>query len=279
MVGTGAAVIVFGSLVFMWVHKERAKSLATNDNSQSKSVTNDASLTLPPDKTPEEIAQSFTSTSDIKLRLSLSRNPQKTATHLKLYPKQALDQIPAQVTRAPSVNASGTLIACFIAQFRDGTTRTVNVVPCDGQWKVDWDAYARYCTSSWDDIQSGIVSQARMRAVLRREHLYPPPFRDEKLWQCYAISSPDMDDTSHYIYGYARKDSAVGCLLTECFKTEENSRQPLTFTITSHGSSHARGHYEITHVHTLGWVDTGRDISKTFLGIKTGIPAGNDPEH
>jgi hypothetical protein len=70
-----------------------------------------------------------------------------------------------------------------------------------GGWQVDFDAFARTVSPSWNELLQNGAEQARVRVIVGKDVYYNGPFRDESQWTCYAVVSPDTDELLH---GYCR---------------------------------------------------------------------------
>jgi hypothetical protein len=73
-----------------------------------------------------------------------------------------------------------------------------------GKWRVDFDAFARTVTPSWDVITGEGTDLARVRVYVAKDNYFNGPFADEGQWVCYGIASPD---TSELFLGYCRRGS------------------------------------------------------------------------
>lgn len=73
-----------------------------------------------------------------------------------------------------------------------------------GSWKVDFEAFARIASSSWESLLEKKAKSAVVRLIVRSDVYYNGPFRDESRWDCYAMVSPDLEEV---LQGYCQKDS------------------------------------------------------------------------
>ncbi|RYD32467.1 MAG: hypothetical protein EOP87_12770 [Verrucomicrobiaceae bacterium] len=73
-----------------------------------------------------------------------------------------------------------------------------------GRWKMDFPAFARLATPSWEELLSGEAPTAVVRIYVEKDQYFNGPFREEDGWICYGVASPDVD---RLLFGYCRKDS------------------------------------------------------------------------
>lgn len=75
----------------------------------------------------------------------------------------------------------------------------------EGVWKVDFDAFARTNTPPWKEFLAGTQETAIVRVYVAPDNYYNGPFSDEKVWVCYGLAAPDMDQI---LSGYCKRGSA-----------------------------------------------------------------------
>ncbi len=73
-----------------------------------------------------------------------------------------------------------------------------------GNWKLDFDTYARTVTPPWPELLEKGADQAQVRVFTGRDMYYNGVFSDESQWVCYAMASPDMEEL---LRGYCKKGS------------------------------------------------------------------------
>lgn len=118
-----------------------------------------------------------------------------------------------------------------------------------GNWKLDFESFARMVTPSWEEILSNGAEQALVRVLVGKDVYYNGPFHDDKEWVCYGLASPDVDETLH---GYCKVGSAeaeaVGKLFSE---GNRMSRASLEIRRVPNGE---RRQFEITRLLAPDWV-------------------------
>ncbi len=72
-----------------------------------------------------------------------------------------------------------------------------------GEWKMDFPAFARLATPSWDAFLSGTAESAVVRVYVERDQYFNGPFSEADGWVCYGVASPDVD---RLLFGYCKKD-------------------------------------------------------------------------
>jgi hypothetical protein len=83
-----------------------------------------------------------------------------------------------------------------------------------GNWKLDFDAFARTVTPSWQDLLEKAAEQALVRVFVGPDVYFNGPFSDDKKWVCYGIASPD---TETLMRGYCRVGSDVATDMERLF--------------------------------------------------------------
>ena len=83
-----------------------------------------------------------------------------------------------------------------------------------GNWKLDFDAFARTVKPSWQAVMDKGTEHALVRAFVGQDVYYNGPFGDDKQWVAYGIASPD---TEVLLRGYCRVDSDVAAAMDKLF--------------------------------------------------------------
>lgn len=66
-----------------------------------------------------------------------------------------------------------------------------------GNWKMDFDAFARTVSPPWNEVLKEQTNEAQVRVYVGRDSYFNGPFSDEKEWICYAVASPDQEESLH----------------------------------------------------------------------------------
>lgn len=117
-----------------------------------------------------------------------------------------------------------------------------------GNWKLDFDAYARTAIPSWQDLEKG-AEQAIVRIFLAPDSYFNGPFSDDKQWNCYAIASADSEDL---LRGYCKVGSAQATALQRLF-SEGRTLSRATVEIRRVAGGDPR-QFEITQLLAPDWV-------------------------
>ena len=186
-----------------------------------------------------------------------------------------------------SMDANGMLIDGVTVVF-DGNDKLRNrlamLTPDDkGVWKVDFDAFARKVTPSWDDILRNKAEEAVVRVVVADDSYYNGIYKDEAQWSCFGIASPDHEEV---LFGYCRKGTPQELALeriTSGTDLLEKVSQPLNQPVRPLGAAgqpsrilnravleirHSAGaeqrQFEITRVLAEDWVMDSRPFDENF---------------
>jgi len=108
-----------------------------------------------------------------------------------------------------SLDANNLLLEGVLVRTRNGD-KTMNrialLTPDDtGRWKVDFDAFARTCDPPWSKVHAPETQKATVRVFVKKDLYFNGPFNSDEDWDCYALVSPDHEQT---LLGYCRRDSA-----------------------------------------------------------------------
>jgi hypothetical protein len=131
-----------------------------------------------------------------------------------------------------------------------------------GDWKMDFEAFARFCQPSWASIMSGDFETARVRVTISKYDYYNGPFRDDDRWVCFAISSTDADEEkpegSGILCGYCQADSPQAKAMQRIFSggslaSENVIKSRATLEIRPVKDAEPR-QFEITRVLSAEWV-------------------------
>lgn len=123
-----------------------------------------------------------------------------------------------------------------------------------GNWKVDFDAFARTVEPSWDvflgkrdDVPR--PQRAVVRVIVAKDSYFNGPFGDESEWACYGIASPDIDELLH---GYCRTGSPEQLALDQLFIDGEPVRR-VTLELARAENADAK-QFQIARILAKDWV-------------------------
>jgi hypothetical protein len=135
----------------------------------------------------------------------------------------------------------------------------------NGQWKIDFDAFARTVNPLWGELFETSADQGVVRILFAKDNYYNGPFSDEGKWVCYGMASPDLESG---LLGYCRKGSpqAVAMARINWFAgmTPGNGRlQRATLEIRRVEGAASR-QFEITRVLAEDWVMSAVPFDQQF---------------
>jgi len=126
-----------------------------------------------------------------------------------------------------------------------------------GNWKLDFEAFARTIRPSWQELLEKGAEQAVVRVFVGKDVYFNGPFGDDKEWSCYALVSPDIEDT---LRGYCKIGSAEAAAMEKLLTEDRKfSRATLESRRVKDGEPRQ---FEITRVLAEDWVvaDGGGDL-------------------
>jgi len=91
----------------------------------------------------------------------------------------------------------------------------------DGQWKMDFPAFARLATPSWNELLDGKVQQAVVRVYVERDQYFNGAFSEADGWICCGVASPDVEKL---LFGYCKKDSPQAEALRTLLESRKMAR-------------------------------------------------------
>lgn len=118
-----------------------------------------------------------------------------------------------------------------------------------GIWQMDFDAFARTVTPSWQLLLAGAAEQARVRMIAGRDVYFNGPFQDESQWRCYRLESPDTEETLH---GYCRAGTPEEAAMEKLF-AEGETMSRATLELRRVADAGAR-QFEISRVVAKDWI-------------------------
>ncbi len=118
-----------------------------------------------------------------------------------------------------------------------------------GNWKMDFDAFARTVSPSWKDLLEKNAQQALLRVFVGPDVYYNGPFSDDKQWVCYGLASPDTDAL---LRGYCKVDSTLAAAMARLFPDGQKlSRATLEVRRVAGGGARQ---FEIVRLVAEDWV-------------------------
>lgn len=208
-----------------------------------------------------QVAEHFTSSTEIEERLKWARNPEQVRMSLNKYPEQALSAPVMGLRRIPAVRRDGRDLNNFQVTLEGGTQRMLCVEETPAGYRVDWDAYARYCSAPWSKILNGEVESAEVRVFAKPVAYFAYGYRDEEKWRCYVLNSPDLDQS---FYAYTQMGSRTHRILRSALKNPL-SGSPVTLRISIHPEGLQHRQLAIDEVLSLDWVVDSDDFEESWV--------------
>ncbi len=123
--------------------------------------------------------------------------------------------------------------------------------------KIDFDAYSRRGSHSWNDLLSGETTEAsEIRLGIRPDNFYLGEFRDDTIWQSFRGVTPDHEEQ---ISLYLRRDQIPASLRKSLGR---NLTTRATVSLSSIGESHQKKQFEISKAYQFNWLTLPHRRSK-----------------
>jgi hypothetical protein len=220
-----------------------------------------AALEAPPDTdllelsylAADKVARAFLAEPDEEKRLKWVRDPDEVRKRMSTYPEEARSAV-GSIQDMLDHNGEGVgALTKFSVSFPSGGTRLLDVVSTYQGSKVDWDAYARYGTAGWTELQSGVAKQAMVRVFCEPCPLPVKPFGKEGEWTCYRIVSPELPQ---WVLGYVRAGSVDEVKMKKAMQMMPDLRERFVLDVVRH-ELEGESVFEITKCLAVGWVVMG----------------------
>lgn len=179
-------------------------------SSKSESISANAGITKKVSQIPTPTSAAALAL--VKQALAL-RDPEKVAEYFRpdgASPQEIIDFLKGmdasdgQIDGMQWLSSMGTImiplegvLVSFKSKGEEAPRSRIVVMTSDpaGKWRIDYDAFARMVTPSWNDLLKKQTATATVRVYVKPDNYYNGPFNDEKLWVCYSTCSPDTEET------------------------------------------------------------------------------------
>jgi len=155
----------------------------------------------------------------------------------------------------------------FKGKDRIGNRLAILTPDQSGNWKIDFDAFARTVKPSWKEILDPATQVAVVRVFIAKDSYFNGPFRDEKQWSCFGMASAD---TEGVILGYSKVDSPQEAALQAIMARGEKLKR-VTIEIRRVASGDAR-QFEISQVIAEDWVVSASIFQANFADAQLRLP-------
>lgn len=207
---------------------------------------------------PEEIVEAFLSPGlNVDERIALLRKTQTAGVKAEDVEAYQAD-FESGVDWADAFHQAQMLdlgIHGFYVHFRSGAERFVCAVEESGTLGIDWDAFVRTGTSTWDDILEGNAKEAEVRVFVVPGTYYNYDFSDPDTDSAFLLLSPDCDKD---LFGYVKRNSRTERVIAHAIAEALNSGSPtpalMTLRLEAVGNSYENRQFRIAHVVASSWV-------------------------
>jgi hypothetical protein len=211
-------------------------------------------------ETAEDVAHKFVSESEAAKRLQWVRIADEVEARLEEYPEEARTAVGGIDKVLGHQVDDGRSVTGFVVAFPSGNVRLLEVVVTPDGPRVDWDAYARYGTATWEDLLAGKESRAVVRVFCEPATERPEPFEDQGKWTCFRLSSPDLPQAA---LGFAQVGTERETMMKNVVLGTPNYRQRFILEITRHAGKD-EPLFEITRCLAVGWIRGERDAEEEW---------------
>jgi hypothetical protein len=161
------------------------------------------------------------------------------------------------------IDANGLTIDGVVVRFDGGEKQNMRLAlltPDDaGVWKLDFESFARKCTPPLADFVAKGMDSAQVRVFAIEDNYYNGFFGSESEWKCYAIRSPDLEET---LFAYAKLETAQAEAMAAVF-TEDQKAKRVTLEIRPVEAGNSR-QFEISRVLAEGWIISEKSFDQIF---------------
>lgn len=207
----------------------------------------------------EAVARAFLAEADPAKRLQWVRNAEEVESRLAEYPNEACRAVGVIESVLGHQVDNGRPVTGFVVAFPTGNLRLLEVVGTLDGPKVDWDAYARHGTATWEDLSSGKAKGAVVRVFCEPSSERPEPFADQSKWTCFRLSGPDLAQAA---LAFAEVGSEREEKMKQVILGTPKYRQRFTLEIVRH-EGEDEPLFEITRCLAVGWI-LERDVEEVW---------------
>lgn len=198
----------------------------------------------------QKVASAFLAEADPEKRLKWVKNAEEVGTRLSEYPDEPRSAV-GEIERVLGHQVDdGLTVTGFVVAFPSGNVRLLEVVGMPDEPRVDWDAYARYGTASWEDLLSGKAESAEVRVFCEPSSERPEPFGDQGKWTCFRLSSPELPQT---MLGFADVGSVRDKMMKQVILGTPDYRQRFVLEIVRREGKE-EPLFEIRRCMAVGWI-------------------------
>jgi len=188
------------------------------------------------------------------------RHPEEVGERMMEYSEEART-VPGKIDKVIGhATVGGRQVTAFAVAMPSGEMRLLEVVETPEGPRVDWDAYARHGTASWEELWSGKAEQAVVRVFCQPSTEAPEPFDDRQKWTAFRLSSPDLPQTA---LGFAEVGTVREAMMKKVVLGTPNYRQRFVLEATRHAGA-SEPLFEITKCVAVGWVTGEQPVEEKW---------------
>jgi hypothetical protein len=147
----------------------------------------------------------------------------------------------------------------FISPDGEQTRLALLTPDSTGQWKIDFDAFARTADSTWEEFLMEESDTAEVRVIAAEGVYYQGAFRDDQEWICYSMESPDRPEL---MQGYCKIGSPQSLAMHHIFA---NGAKEVRVSLKLRRVEFAHPHqFEIARVYAQDWVMPATSYDEAF---------------
>jgi hypothetical protein len=198
---------------------------------------------------PPEVVENFTKATTHAERLRWVRHPEEVGPLMERFFREGPGATEKILETVPiGARGSGAMLhENYHVVIENGPPRLISVSVDPQGAKVDFKAYARHGSESWERLLSGEVTSAdEMRVLLYPGGFYLHRFADEARWLHFEARSPDLTEPMDF---YVDRDSKAA---VEMGRIEGTPLQ-VTVSLRAVEESAKYRQFEITALKAEGW--------------------------
>ena len=226
----------------------------------------------PPLHDPRDVAENFLSAHSHEERLKWVRSPELHLDRIREH-FTSIGEPEAEVHQMRPIlqhQIDDRIIAMFLVKFTSGRTRPLCVVEENNSRVIDWEAYARQGTASWDDLLAGRETSAEVRVFVHRPQAVPFGIGGNENQRALRLEmiSPDCEQR---LFGFIKRPSRTANVMVKALADTLKRAAPvrpqrMTLEIESRDGSHLKHKFLITRIVANGWVKSNDgDFESTCL--------------
>jgi hypothetical protein len=254
----GCGLLFFGGVIWLWFSSKvqsDGPAIGTRSLTIEPEIVSNADFTAPSKEQALEIVRQALASRTLKSVDSFFRKGTSTDEEILSF-LEKLEVNSGRVARTDwlsNMDRDGLAVEGVLVGFTgldQAVERMAFLTPdAEGKWQVDFDAFARTVRPSWDEFLKQGVDRAVVRVFVAQDVYFNGPFADESQWICYAITSPDVEETLH---GYCRIGSKVAEKMATIFS--DGSRAGRATLALQRVNDAGPRQFEIAEVYANDWL-------------------------